>query len=816
MNMFKFFSRIYRIFKSILTRRFIYGYFYNLMCDIFSVKDKYIFLESHHGKDFGGNPFYIAKYLANNPNFKDFHLVMVGPFHRKKWLLKQLNTKKITIIKPYSFSYAFHLATCKWLINDTSFPLYFNRRSEQKYLNTWHGTPLKALGRDVANETFSHISNIQRNFFHSNHLLAPNSYTEKIILDSYMLRNIWEGEVIRSGYPRNDILFASRHQTLSQNQINIAFMPTWRGNFADQKEASLKLIEELKLLFTYLDAQLPEHITFWVRLHPMVQGYIELSSYSRIKCFPDTCEAYSHLAVCHALVTDYSSVMFDFATTLRPIYLYTPDEEAYRSDRNMYMKLDELPFQRAENQQSLLKLLININSIVNFSLTKKYSDFVDKFCAWDKGDNTRSLCNVFFNKEHEVDVYQCKGEKNKKRVFIYTGALQNNGITRSFKTLLSMINLERYDVTILADIGYNLDQSDIYFRSLPKDIKYIPYKSSVYIGPIQAVKAALVYLFKKDWGNDCKILSKVWKNEYRRVVGDAKFDVFINFNGYSWKVALLSLGIDYKKVIYVHSDMLGEIASNKIADTRLLKLSYQSADTVAVVREGLETTFCGAIYDYSSKVVYVPNPLLLDVKEKSLALIETAFLEGNTAPDYANVENALVSKKSFRFVNVGRFAPEKGQIRLIKAFEKVWIDNQDMQLFLIGGYGPILNQIRDVIKKSRAQNSIFIIVGSENPFPLIQQMDTFVFSSFYEAIGLVLYEAMQLELPIISTDIPGPSELLQEGYGLVVENSTDGLVHGMLAALANKIPQKRYDFVQHNMYALNQFYKCIETSNINE
>ncbi|MCI3879172.1 glycosyltransferase [Acinetobacter higginsii] len=814
--MFTFFRRIYTIFQSILTRRFIYGYFYNLICDISSIKKHYVLLESHHGKDFGGSPFYIAKNLATNPNFKDFHLVMVGPSHRKKWLLKQLNTKNITIIKPYSFHYAFYLATCKWLVNDVTFPLYFSRRKEQEYLNTWHGTPLKTLGRDTEKEIFSYILNTQRNFFHSTYLLAPNLYTEDLLLDTYMLRNIWEGRVVRSGYPRNDILFASRDQKLDKNQIDIAFMPTWRGNFTNQKQASFKLLEELRSLFSYLDDHLPEHITFWVRLHPMVQGYIELSGYNRINAFPKMHEAYTHLARCHALVTDYSSVMFDFATTLRPIFLYTPDEESYRSDRNMYMTLEELPFQRAENQQALLNFLLNINNVENIPPAKKYLDFIDKFCAWDKGDNTHRLCRVFFKREHEIDVYQSEVVQNKKRLLIYTGALLNNGIIRSFQTLLPLIDLDQYDITVLADFGYEIEKSENYFRSLSKNIKYIPYKSSVYMSPIQAIKAALIYCFKKKWGDNPKVLSEIWSREYCRIVGDAKFDVFINFNGYSWKIALLSLGVDYKKVIYVHNEMSKEITANRVADARLLKLSYQSADMIAIVRDGVEKEYCSTIYDYKHKVIYVPNPLLVDVKEKALAPLEVAFSRGKTSETFSIVVNALKDKSTFRFVNVARFSPEKGQIRLIKAFEKVWEINPNTQLYLIGSHGAILEEIQKIRLNSSAKASIFIVIGSDNPFPLVQCMNTFVFSSFYEGIGLVLFEAMQLGLSIISTDISGPSELLQEGYGLVVENSMDGLVHGMLAALEDNIPKKPYDFMRHNSYALNQFYRCIEISNIDE
>src|SRR5690606_22700867 len=98
---------------------------------------------------------------------------------------------------------------------------------------------------------------------------------------------------------------------LSKNNINIAFMPTWRGTLATCKEASGVFLDELRLLLKELDESLDDNVVLWVRLHPMVSGFIGFDNYTKVKGFPCDISPYEHLAQCHMLITDYSSVLFD-------------------------------------------------------------------------------------------------------------------------------------------------------------------------------------------------------------------------------------------------------------------------------------------------------------------------------------------------------------------------------------------------------------------------------------------------------------------------------------------------------------------------
>lgn len=786
-------------------KAYVYGLLYTIIVKHFSVKEKAILIESMLGKEFTGNPYAIAKYLVTQDEYKNHKFYLVISNSKKYLYQNEFNEKNIIFIQKESIKYCYALAICKWLINDNTFSIYFSRRPEQMYLNTWHGTPLKTLGRNFKTDTFKSINNAARNFMHSSLLVAPNKHTETTLKRDFMLEAIWRGKVISIGYPRNDVLFNSINKLNTSENIIIAFMPTWRGTLSSHDKASILLVEQLQQLLSYLDTHLESNITLHVRLHSMVNSVIDLSNYKNIKPFPDTENTYDFLAKCDALVTDYSSVLFDFAVTGRPIFLYTPDQDKYHDERGFYIEPNELPFPIITEQSSLANELNFFKE--NYPVSaESYKHFQQTYCPWDKGNSTKALCDVFFTHK---PVEKTKNH-NKVSIIIYVGALMKNGIVTSFKTLLPLIDTEKYDVTILVDTGHDVKEAEQYFSSLPIKIRFIPLYLRVFMTPIELLNIAYFYVLKKKWKKVPYVLEKVFQREFYRIFGDTHFDVFVNYNGYSWRAALLALGAPCPSVIYVHNEMDKEIKANKIADQRLLKLSYEIAGSVAVVREGIEQGYCNKYLNYRKKMLYVSNPLLTNIQEKAKLELAHAFSNGNDAPNFKSIQQALEKEDVIRFVNIGRFSPEKGQLRLIDAFERFYSENPNSQLFIIGGYGSIKEQVEEYAQQSKASNAIFVVTGSSNPFPLVKYMDVFIFSSTYEGIGLVLFEVMQLDMPIISTDIPGPSEFLKQGYGLVVENSTDGLLNGMQQAALDKIPKLKYDFDAHNQNAIQQFYKILD------
>ena len=139
-----------------------------------------------------------------------------------------------------------HWAARSYLINNATFPQAFAKRPGQAYLNTWHGTALKAMGYEMPGGAGESV-NIVRNLLAADYLLAPNDRTAAMYLDAYRLRNVGRGRLLRVGTPRIDRQFADADETASAPgpgwprsaspgpataARTVLFAPTWRGSFA--------------------------------------------------------------------------------------------------------------------------------------------------------------------------------------------------------------------------------------------------------------------------------------------------------------------------------------------------------------------------------------------------------------------------------------------------------------------------------------------------------------------------------------------------------------------------------------------------------
>lgn len=191
--------------------RFTYTRYYKKL----SINENEILLEAFNGANINGNVYYLLLELCKNEDYKNYikyiSLKKNSPIIETykeilgKWL-NETELSKVKIVIRNSKEYCKVLAEAKYLINNVSFPTYFMRKPEQIYLNTWHGTPLKGLGRNIKDDPIS-IGNVQRNFMHATHLLFPNEYTFDIMRKDYMIEKFYNGKYILTGYPKNDIFF---------------------------------------------------------------------------------------------------------------------------------------------------------------------------------------------------------------------------------------------------------------------------------------------------------------------------------------------------------------------------------------------------------------------------------------------------------------------------------------------------------------------------------------------------------------------------------------------------------------------------------
>ncbi|MEV0009409.1 CDP-glycerol glycerophosphotransferase family protein [Streptomyces sp. NPDC047973] len=226
------------------------------------------------------------------------------------------------------------LARSRWIVTNTHLPEWFERREGQFVVQTWHGTPLKRIGRDLAGTPFAdaaYMASMPRRAAQWSVLVSPNSFSTPVLRRAFG----YEGEVLECGYPRNDLLHAAdrakvadtvrRSLGVPDGKRVVLYAPTWREDLP--KRSGLYGLD-LQLDLEQARRALGDDHVLLVRRHYLVGGSVPPSDFVRdVSRHPDVTRL---MLISDVLVTDYSSLMFDFAQTGRPMLFHTYDLEHYR------------------------------------------------------------------------------------------------------------------------------------------------------------------------------------------------------------------------------------------------------------------------------------------------------------------------------------------------------------------------------------------------------------------------------------------------------------------------------------------------------
>ena len=204
-----------------------------------------VLLESKNASDLAGNLFQILKELTTEEyaDLKVFLAVRKECEDKIRKLTDDCGITGYRTVRYASGKYYRLLATAKYLVEDTTFPDKFIKREDQVYLNTWHGTPWKMMGKDEEVGAYA-IGNVQKNFLYADYLLYPNEYMKSVMFKAYMLEDLYRGTVLFEGYPRNSIFFDQEQYRNMREKLGIAekqvivYMPTWRGG-VNKSDATL-------------------------------------------------------------------------------------------------------------------------------------------------------------------------------------------------------------------------------------------------------------------------------------------------------------------------------------------------------------------------------------------------------------------------------------------------------------------------------------------------------------------------------------------------------------------------------------------------
>ena len=804
-----------------------------------------IFYESYHGKAMNDNPYAIFKHLVNNEEYKNFTHVWALNDQDNPYANKYKGLKNVRFVKVHSEEYIKYLTKAKYLINNVTFPTYFQKKDEQIYINTWHGTPLKTLGKDMEGPIGQH-KNIQRNFLHSDYILSPNKFTSEKLIDSHDLEGLYNGEIIEEGYPRMDLTFNTDKEELRKTLENIIeldphkkiilYAPTWRGEVGSVSNIN----EELFKHISALNEKIPDDYQLILKVHTLLFKYIKHDEQLMNKCIPDCIDTNELLSLVDILITDYSSIFFDYMATNKPILYFMYDKEQYLKKRGMYLDVNTLAGPICKTTDELAKCIKEIESVQD-RYQSVYQEMNEVYIK-RVGDSTQKIVDIIFKgKQEQSDCVFDVKEPHKKNILIYCGGFLNNGITSSAINLLNNIDYEKYNVIVI-DKG-NYDKESSY------NISRINEKAK------RVYRVGSMNLTIKDWylhglmnkrGYTEELAKRkpeeIFKREINRMLGNARIDIAVDFSGYVpfWTM-VMSLGEFPQKSIYQHNDMLAEtnkIINGKYKHKRKLGIvfslykCFNKIVSVAKHTRDLNAENLAQHVD-TNKMVYVHNSLNVDKIKDSVEnhgfLIESYegqdyIIQKEEKPGAFSIKGIRLPKHNeINFVNMGRLSPEKDQEKLIRAFSQLInkYQNLKMKLYIIGD-GILKGTLNDLVETLGLEESVIFTGQMKNPFFLINKADCFVLSSNHEGQPMVLLETLVLNKPIIATDIAGSRSILEDGYGTLAPNDVDGLFSEMEKFVLDNSEDrgralnkdlnynrrfKRFDYENYNHQAMKMFYR---------
>lgn len=324
---------------------------------------------------------------------------------RQVWAFDKNHYKKIkcpfTKVKLYSIKYYYHQLTSKYFItNQGCGCMDFRKRKGQVKIQTWHGTALKRLGRDVKSQDWPRW--LLR--FKPKAMKYELRDTDIFISGSAFMTNLYKNAydyprvIFETGTPRNDIFFQKSIETIKKvhdffdipmNMGIILYAPTFRNN-GDMSCYDV----DVKVIKDYLSQSSGREYVCLIRLHPIMMSEIGNDSIFikgaiDANFYPDMQEL---LYVADVLITDYSSTMFDFMYSYKPVILYVKDRDTY--NRGFYFNIDELPFIIINHNDEIWRALSEFDEM---KYRREIDAFLKKIGSVEDGNATSRVYNLMIS-----------------------------------------------------------------------------------------------------------------------------------------------------------------------------------------------------------------------------------------------------------------------------------------------------------------------------------------------------------------------------------------------------------------------------------
>jgi Putative glycosyl/glycerophosphate transferases involved in teichoic acid biosynthesis TagF/TagB/EpsJ/RodC len=363
-------------------------------------RKKMVLFESFFGTQYSDSPRAIYEYMKEHcPDYK-----LIWNVQRK--YRKVFQKEHVPYVIKYSFSGLWKWARANYWVTNCRWPLWLPKPEETIYIQTWHGTPLKTLGTDIRRITMPGMTTARykKEFTEESrkwdYCIAPNDYASTIFKRAFEV----QGTMIRSGYPRNDLLIQKNNESdimkikekLGIDRVKkvILYAPTWRDNqFTDLDHYTF----DMKLDLDRMKREFGRDAVLLIRQHYLADESIDLSDYEGsvmdVSGYEDCRELF---LAADCLITDYSSVFFDYAVLKRPIIFFAYDLDDYANKiRGFYLDFRKMAPGPVVNTMD--QLIPALHDALAFTGGNPYPDFYKKFCSWEDGYSAKRAVTAFLN-----------------------------------------------------------------------------------------------------------------------------------------------------------------------------------------------------------------------------------------------------------------------------------------------------------------------------------------------------------------------------------------------------------------------------------
>jgi len=398
--------RLYRSFSTVLSLP------QRILLSALSLDEKLIVFESYSGRSFTDSPRAIYEALLSDDQFSDFHFIW--SFKTPGKYSEVADNERIILVKHGSMGYYRAFRQAKWWVVNDLIPPTINKRTNQVMLQCWHGTPLKRLRADIIENTLN-ATNSYSDFLRMNkhdiprwdHLISPSEYASTMFTSAFELKKYHKTNILAEvGYPRNETLFSPDQEHLDDIRRDLGlpsdkkillYAPTWRDDLYDLKRG---FYYQPSVDFDALQRALSDDYVLLFRAHCYNKEHFDFNRYEGFVYDVSAIDSINALyLLSDILITDYSSVFFDYANLERPVIFFMYDRAHYERElRGFYLSLAELPGDIVTTEDEVIAIL---NNLSGYSQRWKaaLSEFRRKYAPLDDHSPTQAIINQVFLQE---------------------------------------------------------------------------------------------------------------------------------------------------------------------------------------------------------------------------------------------------------------------------------------------------------------------------------------------------------------------------------------------------------------------------------